>query len=126
MNLRTFLILVIFSSQALSEEMLWPKGWYQVGTQTLEISTKVLEKKLENFLGKQTHPELYLSNQYLYQYKVSVGNIVEIQAICLDIPKRHDLNKEFLLVFDGGSCVYSVFYNTENDEFYNFIVNGEA
>ena len=125
MTLRTILILVVFSSLAQAEDIFWPKGWYQVGSNPLDISTKVLEEKLSYFLEKKSQHTLYQSNQYIYQYHVSSGNLVKIQAICSNIPKRHRLSEKFLRVFEGGSCFFGVFYNTESEEFYNFRVNSE-
>jgi hypothetical protein len=66
--------------------------------------------------------------EYSFQYQGIVtrgSRRVYINAFC-DAMGAHDLKSEFLEVFDGGTCYFSVLYSPGNHQFSELSINGEA
>ena len=67
-------------------------------------------------------------HDYSYQLQGQEENgneFIFINAFC-ETPKEWSLDKEMLIVFDGGKCYFTLKYDKNKRVFYQLIINGEA
>ena len=62
---------------------------------------------------------------YTYQYVITNNDDIFINAFCNTL-NRENLNRELLVVEDGGSCYFQINYNLKTGIFSKLSVNGEA
>ena len=126
MRLFFFIILFAIPFKPTAEEAFHEKGWYLVGPPSPHLELSKFQADLFEYASKQTNISLLAESEYLYQYKYFKPNLVEVRGICVRIPKQHDIYKDFLLVFDGGNCFFSVKFDIEKSMFYELWINGET
>ena len=125
--------LVLFSPLCFSGE------WYIVGSGKSEakIDTAMLEVKLWKFLDAESKATFMPKEIYKFQYKFVDKNEIYINALCVsraavdDIGALPDftseqLTKDFIDVFDGGSCFFGVKFNIKRNKFSELRINGHA
>ena len=61
----------------------------------------------------------------VYQYKTINKSELYINAFC-EIGEDRDIEKNFVMVLDGGSCYFQATYDFNTNEFVKLEVNGEA
>jgi hypothetical protein len=130
-----YLLLIIpllLLSLANAEERSWTKvegGTWHPSDQILSKIKMHLEpymKTQEKVFGRS----LKKWNAYRFQYQGQEEKgrkFVYINAFCdLHNPKDRNLNKDIVLVKDGGSCFFQLKYDPISNKFYEAYVNGEA
>ena len=72
--------------------------------------------------------ELKAWTDYTFQYQgrqSGDGKSVFINAFCTDGGNR-DLDKDMVVVMDGGSCFFNLKYDPNTERFYDIIIHGDA
>lgn len=114
--------------------------WYVVGSGKAEseIDTAALEVKLWKFLAAKPSYNFKPQESYKFQYKLFNKNEIYINALCISSKKGIDdigrlpdftpdqLTKDFITVYDGGSCFFGVKFNIKRNTFSELRVNGNA
>ncbi len=107
--------------------VLYAGEWVTVDGGVLEID--LAEGKLENelwrYINKVSTRKFEPKDKYTYQYKALNSEEIYINALCNAFEIK-DLHKEFVMVFDGGTCFFQINYNHKTGKFYKLQVNGEA
>jgi len=106
---------------------LFSGDWIAVDGGVIEVNLRqeVVEEKMWKFLEQQSGFSFQSRESYSYQYQAKTETELYINAFC-DSFEKQDLNKEFLIVMDGGSCFFQVSLNLSNGQFTLLGVNGEA
>lgn len=113
--------LFIFPSSAYSGDWIEVAG----GVFEVDIVHSEIENALWSYLNKTTEVTFSPRANYTYQYQAISKNILRINAMC-DVDETGGLNKEFVIIFDGGPCYFNVKYNLKTGEFTELFINGEA
>ena len=114
--------------------------WFIVGSgkAEAEVNTEIVEAKLWEFLAAKSKEQFRPKESYRFQYKFVSKNEIYINALCGSASKgtndvgvmpdftSEQLTKDFINVFDGGSCYFGVKFNTEKHTFSKLLVNGRA
>ena len=90
-----------------------------------------LEHNREPKIVKEYGKLLKFSDSDYYRQYVgyidSKGNrIVFVNAVCKSYGQKSDLRKDWIFVFDGGSCFYQIKVDLTAKKCFDFSVNGEA
>jgi hypothetical protein len=127
-----FILTIPLCSIAYTGESTWIRiegGSWHPSDQILST----VKKKLEPYLRTQEKVfgrALRKWNTYRFQYQGQEENghrFVYINAFCnLHNPKGVNLNKDFVIVHDGGACFFQLKYDPTMDKFYDAFINGEA
>lgn len=120
MNKYTFIAILILTSN-----IVMAGEWHAVGDVKININIKSIEERLWHYLGKTSSVKFKPRKMYTYQYTSKNKNRIYINALC-NTWNRKNLNKELLLVRDGGSCYFKIYYNLNNKQFSELYVNGDA
>lgn len=87
----------------------------------------VRELKIVKEYGKQLK---FSDSDYYRQYVGyidSKGNrIVLVNAVCKSYGQKSDLRKDWIFVFDGGTCFYQIRVDLTAKKCFDFSINGEA
>ncbi len=90
-----------------------------------------IERKLQPFVttaatseGRQLEDWATYTLQYQGQETKGLRT-VKIQATCR-VPPGLDLNRSFIIVYDGGTCYFSIQYDPVRDAFFDLEINGES
>ena len=97
--------------------------WYAIGD--VKINEKTTEENLWGYLNKKSTKKLKARETYSYQYTAKNNNNIYINAFC-NKWSRENLNKELLVIKDGGSCYFQINYNQKTGQFTELRINGEA
>ncbi|MFZ4402399.1 MAG: hypothetical protein ACOYO1_20400 [Bacteroidales bacterium] len=73
---------------------------------------------------KYKHKNYY--RQYAGYINTKGEKIIIINACCSEFKQHVNLEKNWLLVMDGGSCFFKIKVNIQNKRCHDFSVNGEA
>jgi hypothetical protein len=124
MKLKTAIIFLLFIWIPLVAE---GAEWFQVKSKhaPVKFHTPSMEKKLWAFISQNTERKFPSKESYTYQYKSIGEGKIYINALC----SRHEyseLQKELIMVFDGGSCYFQAVYDLNTHSFISLNVNGEA
>jgi hypothetical protein len=90
----------------------------------------VIQSSLEPFVKQQAaeqHRQLPNWSNYSFQYQGQLDGgqrVVFINAFCIAPPEY--TQRQFVLVFDGGSCFFQVKYDPNKKRFFQLMFNGEA
>ena len=98
--------------------------WYAVKSKKINIIEKTIENKLWEYINSTSQVKFNPRKTYNYQY-TNEGTNIYINAFC-ETWGRKNLNKELLIVRDGGSCYFQIHYNYKTEMFSKLNVNGEA
>jgi hypothetical protein len=125
---RYFYIVLIFTFSCSEQSKEITDRWFLVdgGFTKATINTAVVEEKLWLFLNSRTEHEFFDREDYTFQYRMLTDNEVRIQGFCEKLPIGYSLNKDFLAVRDGGTCVIHIRYLINSEMFKDFYVNGVA
>jgi len=64
--------------------------------------------------------------QYIGYIDDMGDHIILLNAVCSAYAQKRNLNKEWILVLDGGSCFYQIKVNLKRKRCFDFSVNGVA
>ena len=90
-----------------------------------------LKAQIESYVRSQANAqgrELKNWQDYTFQYQGQEEKgrkFIFINALCVQ-RDRQRLDKEIIVIFDGGSCFFSVKYDPSRKIFFNLFINGEA
>jgi hypothetical protein len=108
--------------------------WIKVGGGNWDPSPKMLadlKAQIESFVKTQAKAqgrELKKWQDYVFQYQGQEENgrrFIFINALCGQ-RDRSRLDKEMVIIFDGGSCYFNVKYDPTRKRFFHLFINGEA
>lgn len=131
--LRTILasLVLVYAVVANAEaEQAWIRvdgGSWTPGTETISR----IKSEIEPFVRSKVLAEgrkLRHWDTYIFQYQGQEENgrkYVFVNALCIK-DKRWQLNKQMILVLDGGTCFFNLRYDPDKNQFFNLIINGEA
>lgn len=97
---------------------------------TAETIEKIKEQ-IEPFVRAQAKAEgrnLRKWRSYTFQYQGQEERgrqFVFVNALCAN-GIRWKLDKQMVLVLDGGTCFFNVKYDPKNGQFFELLINGEA
>jgi hypothetical protein len=97
---------------------------------TNETIAKIKEH-IEPFVRTQAKldsRELREWRNYTFQYQgqeVRGRKFVFVNSFCVN-DDRWQLNKQMVLVLDGGTCFFNVKYDPKKNQFFELFINGEA
>jgi len=90
-----------------------------------------LKVQIESYVRSQAKAqgrELKNWQDYTFQYQGQEekgGRFIFINALCVQ-GDRQRLDKEIVIIFDGGSCFFNVKYDPLRKGFFDLFINGEA
>ncbi len=94
-------------------------------------TTSKMKEKIEPFVSAQARAigrQLREWKSYTFQYQgrgERGKKFVFINAFCVN-DSRWQLNKQMVLVLDGGTCFFNLKYDPEKNQFFELLINGEA
>lgn len=112
---------LLLSTSAYAGEWIRVKG----GVSAVKIDCLAIEGKLWKYIKKASKIKFQPKENYLYQYKIINIDEIYINALC-ETYSNKDLENDFIVVFDGGSCFFQITYNLKEDSFSKLFVNGDA
>lgn len=98
--------------------------WRPSKTELKELKERIMTS-VKNAAAVQRR-ELRPWKDYTFQYrgqKKNGKNLIAVNAFC---STGQNVEKEWVVVFDGGSCYFSVMYDPARKEFFELRINGEA
>jgi len=108
--------------------------WIKVAGGKWDPSPKVLadvKAQIEPYVRRQAKAqaiELRNWQDYTFQYQGQEEDgrkFIFINALCAQ-RDRQRLDKEIIIIFDGGSCYFGVKYDPLQKVFFGLFINGEA
>jgi len=90
-----------------------------------------LKAQIESYVRSQARAqgrELKNWQDYTFQYQGQEEKgrkFIFINALCVQRDKQR-LDKEIIVIFDGGNCFFNVRYDPSQKTFFNLFINGEA
>jgi hypothetical protein len=97
---------------------------------TIETIAKIKEH-IEPFVRAQAKlegRELREWRSYTFQYQGQEEHgrkFVLVNSFCVN-DSRRQLNKQMVLILDGGTCFFNVKYDPKKNQFFELLINGEA
>jgi hypothetical protein len=113
--------IIIFSAPAIAGDWITVDG----GIIEVNLDQNAVENRLWSYLSTNSKREFEQRSTYTYQYQAVSNEVIKIYAMC-NVRSKENLHKEFVMVFDGGSCYFEVKYSIKTGEFSELHVNGEA
>ena len=92
------------------------------GIQYIKLDVADVENKLWQHLAESSNTKFQNRDKYTYQYQIIGKNRMKIFALCAEW-ENANLRKDFLVIFNGGSCYFFIEYNYKNHTFSNLQVN---
>jgi len=108
--------------------------WIKVAGGKWDPSPKMLadlKAQIESYVRSQARAqgrELKNWQDYTFQYQGQEEKgrkFIFINALC-DRSDRERLDKEIIVIFDGGSCFFNLKYDPLRKGFFDLFINGEA
>lgn len=108
--------------------------WIKVAGGNWDPSPKMLgdlKAQIESYVKNQAKAqgrELKKWQDYIFQYQSQEQKgrrFIFINALCIH-RGRQRLDKEMVIIFDGGSCYFNVKYDPSQKGFFDLFINGEA
>ena len=108
--------------------------WIKVAGGKWDPSPKILadlKSQIKSYVRSQAKAqgrELKNWQDYTFQYQGQEEKgrkFIFINALCVQ-RDRQRLDKEMIVIFDGGSCFFNVKYDPSQKTFFNLLINGEA
>ena len=108
--------------------------WIKVAGGKWDPSPKILadlKSQIESYVRSQAKGqgrELKNWQGYTFQYQGQEEKgrrFIFINALCVQ-RDRQRLDKEIIIIFDGGSCYFNVKYDPSQKVFFDLFINGEA
>ncbi len=131
MIVRTAIVLVLLSVGAIgagaADVWIHVKGDCGIQEQLLHEMEAKLQSYVESNANRQGRT-LRTWSEYTFQYqeRQEAGRkYVFVNALCQRDP-NWNLEKETIVVHDGGSCFFRLKYDPNRREFYDLAINGEA
>ena len=115
------IILIFLSFHSYSQNWVQVEGWVV----PLKVNTLAIEEKLWKYIKAKSDKSFHPKESYIYQYKTINKSELYINAFC-EIGEDRDIEKNFVMVLDGGSCYFQATYDFKTNEFVRLEVNGEA
>jgi hypothetical protein len=90
-----------------------------------------LKAQIESYVKSQAKAqgrELKRWQDYTFQYQAREEKgrkYIFINALCASTD-RHTLDKQIIVILDGGSCFFNLKYDPGQKVFFDLIINGEA
>jgi len=90
-----------------------------------------LKAQIESYVKGQAKTqgrELKRWQDYTFQYQgreEKGRKFIFINALCIQ-SDRQRLDKEMIIIFDGGSCFFNLRFDPDRNEFFDLFINGEA
>jgi hypothetical protein len=90
-----------------------------------------LKAQIESYVKSQAKAqgrELKQWQDYTFQYQAREEKgrkYIFINALCASTD-RHTLDKQIIVILDGGSCFFNLKYDPGQKVFFDLIINGEA
>jgi hypothetical protein len=125
MKISLFLLLIFYSVTAVSGEWYPFTTDYKAAPSSSHFNELQIENQLWEYVIKIYDGKFELRELYNYQYMLIDNHTFKISAFCSPLGARN-LEEEYLLVHDGGSCFFEVTYDSLTNKFRNFSVNGVA
>ena len=108
--------------------------WIKVAGGKWDPSPKILadlKAQIESYVRSQAKAqgrELKNWQDYTFQYQGQEekgGKFIFINDLCVQ-RDRQRLDKEIIVIFDGGTCYFNVKYDPGQKVFFDLFINGEA
>jgi len=108
--------------------------WIKVAGGNWDPSPKMLadlKAQIESYVKTQAKAQgrqLKKWQDYIFQYQGQEEKgrkFIFINALCVQ-GDRQRLDKEIVIIFDGGSCYFNVKYDPLRNAFFDLFINGEA
>jgi hypothetical protein len=90
-----------------------------------------LKAQIESYVKSQAKAqgrELKRWQDYTFQYQGQEEKgrkYIFVNALCVSTD-RHTLDKQIIVILDGGSCFFNLKYDPGQKVFFDLIINGEA
>lgn len=117
----SLLLVMLLATAAHAGDWIRVKG----GEFDVKLDSLAVEHRLWVYIKNESKIVFMPREQYIYQYQAINAEEIYINALC-DNPGEKNLDKEFIVVLDGGSCFFQVIYNLKSAGFSRLLVNGEA
>jgi hypothetical protein len=119
---------------AVATSLIAAEPWIKVAGGKWDPSPKMLvdlKAQIESYVRSQAKAqgrELKNWQDYTFQYQGQEEKgrkFIFINALCVQ-RDRQRLDKEIIVIFDGGTCFFNVKYDPSKKRFFNLFINGEA
>ena len=92
------------------------------GIQYIKIDMAEVENRLWQHIELSSDTKFQARDKYVYQYQFTGENKMKIFALCAEW-ENANLRKDFLVIFNGGSCYFFIEYDYKNHRFSKLQVN---
>ena len=116
-----YFLLLIFLMMPISA---FAETWNLIerGIQYIKIDAADVENRLWQHLESFSDTKFQARDKYIYQYQFTGENRIKIFALCAEW-ENANLRKDFLVIFNGGSCYFFIEYNYKNHRFSKLQIN---